>query len=63
MIDIERHDSLGVYVGVDMDEGALHAVALNRNGKRLFRQYVAELRDEVTSADRKAQRSRLDPSS
>jgi hypothetical protein len=36
MTDIEQHDSVQVFVGVDVAKGAHHAVALDRKGKRLL---------------------------
>jgi len=36
MTDIEQHDSVKVFVGVDVGKGAHHAVALDRKGKRLL---------------------------
>ena len=36
MTDIEQHDSVEVFVGVDVGKGAHHAVALDRRGKRLL---------------------------
>jgi len=36
MTDIEQHDSVEVFVGVDVGKGAHHAVALDRKGKRLL---------------------------
>ena len=36
MTDIEPHDSVEVFVGVDVGKGAHHAVALDRKGKRLL---------------------------
>ena len=36
MTDIEQHDSVQVFVGVDVGKGAHHAVALDRKGKRLL---------------------------
>ena len=35
MTDIEQHDSVEVFVGVDVGKGTHHAVALDRKGKRL----------------------------
>jgi hypothetical protein len=34
MTDIEKHDSIQVFVGADLGKGAYHAVALDRTGKR-----------------------------
>jgi transposase len=36
MTDIEQHDSVQVFVGIDVGKGAHHAVALDRKGKRLL---------------------------
>jgi transposase len=36
MTDIEQHDSVEVFVGVDVGKGTHHAVALDRKGKRLL---------------------------
>jgi len=36
MTDNEQHDSVQVFVGVDVGKGAHHAVALDRKGKRLL---------------------------
>jgi transposase len=36
MTDIDQHDSVQVFVGVDVGKGAHHAVALDRKGKRLL---------------------------
>jgi transposase len=36
MTDIEQHDSVEVFVGVDVGKGTHHAVALDRRGKRLL---------------------------
>jgi transposase len=36
MTDLEQHDSVQVFVGVDVGKGAHHAVALDRKGKRLL---------------------------
>jgi transposase len=36
MTDIEQHDSVQVFVGVDVGKGTHHAVALDRKGKRLL---------------------------
>ncbi len=36
MTDIEQHDRVQVFVGVDVGKGAHHAVALDRKGKRLL---------------------------
>jgi len=36
MTDIEQHDSVQVFVGVDVGKGVHHAVALDRKGKRLL---------------------------
>jgi len=36
MSDIEQHDSVEVFVGVDVGKGTHHAVALDRKGKRLL---------------------------
>ena len=36
MSDIEQHDSVQVFVGVDVGKGTHHAVALDRKGKRLL---------------------------
>jgi transposase len=36
MTDTEQHDSVQVFVGVDVGKGAHHAVALDRKGKRLL---------------------------
>jgi Transposase len=36
MTDIEQHDSVEVFVGVDVRKGTLHAAALDRKGKRLL---------------------------
>lgn len=30
------HDSVAVFIGVDVGKGEHHAVALDRNGKQLF---------------------------
>ncbi|NVH70022.1 IS110 family transposase, partial [Burkholderia pseudomallei] len=32
----QQHDSVDVFVGVDVGKGQHHAVALDRNGKRLY---------------------------
>src|SRR5690242_9161899 len=36
MTDIEQHDSVQVFVGLDVGKGAHHGVALDRKGKRLL---------------------------
>lgn len=36
MSDIEEHERVAVFVGVDVGKGAHHAVALDRKGKRLL---------------------------
>ncbi len=36
MTDIEQHDSVAVFVGIDVGKGTHHAVALDRKGKRLL---------------------------
>ncbi len=36
MTDIDQHDSVQVFIGVDVGKGAHHAVALDRKGKRLL---------------------------
>lgn len=36
MTDIEEHEAIHVFVGVDVGKGAHHAVALDRRGKRLL---------------------------
>ena len=36
MTDIDQHDSVQVFVGIDVGKGAHHAVALDRKGRRLF---------------------------
>jgi transposase len=36
MTDIEQHDSVQVFIGVDVGKESHHAVALDRNGKRLL---------------------------
>jgi transposase len=36
MSDIEQHESVDVFVGLDVGKGAHHAVALDRKGKRLL---------------------------
>jgi Transposase len=36
MSDIEKHESVEVFVGLDVGKGAHHAVALDRRGKRLL---------------------------
>ena len=36
MIDLDQHEAIQVFVGVDVGKGAHHAVALNRAGKRLL---------------------------
>ena len=36
MTDIEQHDSVHVFVGLDVGKGAHHGVALDRKGKRLL---------------------------
>jgi hypothetical protein len=36
MTDIEQHDNVQVFVGVDVGKGAHHAVAMDRKGRRLF---------------------------
>jgi transposase len=36
MQENQQHDSVDVFVGVDVGKGQHHAVALDRNGKRLF---------------------------
>ena len=36
MTDIEQHDSVEVFVGVDVGKGTHHAVALDRKGRRLL---------------------------
>jgi hypothetical protein len=36
MTDIEQHDSVRVFVGVDVGKGVHHDVALDRKGKRLL---------------------------
>jgi transposase len=36
MTDIDQHDSVQVFVGVDVGKGTHHAVALDRKGKRLL---------------------------
>jgi len=36
MTDIDQHESVHVFVGVDVGKGAHHAVALDRKGKRLL---------------------------
>ena len=36
MTDIEQHDSVQVFVGVDVGKGTHHAVALDRKGKRVL---------------------------
>ena len=36
MSDIEQHESVEVFVGVDVGKGTHHAVALDRKGKRLL---------------------------
>jgi hypothetical protein len=34
MADIEQHDNIQVFVGVEVGKGTHHAVALDRTGKR-----------------------------
>ena len=36
MTDVQDHDSIQVFIGVDVGKGAHHAVALTRTGKRVF---------------------------
>lgn len=36
MQDTQQHDAIDVFVGVDIGKGQHHAVALDRNGKRLY---------------------------
>ncbi|PQP06752.1 IS110 family transposase [Burkholderia cepacia] len=36
MQDTQQHDAVDVFVGVDVGKGQHHAVALDRNGKRLY---------------------------
>ena len=36
MSDIEQHESVNVFVGLDVGKEAHHAVALDRKGKRLL---------------------------
>lgn len=36
MTDIDQHDRIQIFVGVDVGKGAHHAVALDRKGKRLL---------------------------
>lgn len=36
MAEIERHEAIDVFIGVDVGKGEHHAVALDRSGKRLF---------------------------
>lgn len=36
MTDLDQHEAIQVFVGVDVGKGAHHAVALNRAGKRLL---------------------------
>ena len=36
MSELEHHDRVEVFVGVDVGKGAHHAVALDRKGKRLL---------------------------
>ena len=36
MTDLDQHEAIQVFVGVDVGKGAHHAVALNRAGKHLL---------------------------
>ncbi|MBN3837783.1 IS110 family transposase, partial [Burkholderia sp. Ac-20344] len=36
MQDTQQHGAVDVFVGVDVGKGQHHAVALDRNGKRLY---------------------------
>lgn len=36
MTDIDQHDRIQIFVGIDVGKGAHHAVALDRKGKRLL---------------------------
>ncbi len=36
MTDLDQHEAIQVFVGIDVGKGAHHAVALNRSGKRLL---------------------------
>ena len=35
MTDLDQHEAIQVFVGIDVGKGAHHAVALNRSGTRL----------------------------
>ncbi|WP_143291714.1 IS110 family transposase, partial [Burkholderia pseudomallei] len=45
MQDTQQHDAVDVFVGVDVGKGQHHAVALDRNGKRLYNKALPN--DEV----------------
>ena len=36
MTDLDQHEAIQVFVGIDVGKGVHHAVALNRAGKRLL---------------------------
>ena len=36
MQEFQQHDAVDVFIGVDVGKGQHHAVALGRNGKRLY---------------------------
>ena len=36
MTEIEEHESIEVFIGIDVGKNAHHAVALDRSGRRLF---------------------------
>ncbi|WP_157225887.1 IS110 family transposase, partial [Burkholderia humptydooensis] len=45
MQETKQHDAVDVFVGVDVGKGQHHAVALDRNGKRLYNKALPN--DEV----------------
>ncbi|WP_143291712.1 IS110 family transposase, partial [Burkholderia pseudomallei] len=45
MQETTQHDAVDVFVGVDVGKGQHHAVALDRNGKRLYNKALPN--DEV----------------
>ena len=59
MTDLDQHEAIQVFVGIDVGKGAHHAVALNRCGKRLLDSALpndeAKLRALIASSKSMAQ--------
>ena len=58
MTDIEQHDSVQVFVGVDVGKGTPHAVALDRKGKRLLDSALPNDETTLRALIGRAQRAR-----